>query len=128
MERLTERYMDVEAYVKRKDVVKLCDRYIGSAIDKLADYEDAEEEGRFVRLLCKPGDTVYLLHEGICKAEIAKVEFKKSAMVGKLYFAEPVGRRGSLYRYCDSDFGVVIFLTREAAEQRKAELERGGVT
>lgn len=32
---------------------------IGDAIDKLADYEDAEEQGLLFRSPCKVGDTVY---------------------------------------------------------------------
>lgn len=32
---------------------------VGEAIDKLAAYEDAEEQGRIVILPCKLGDTVY---------------------------------------------------------------------
>lgn len=31
------------------------------ALDKLAAYEDAEEQGRHVKLPCKVGDTVYLI-------------------------------------------------------------------
>lgn len=30
-------------------------------MEKLADYEDAEEQGRLVKLPCKVGDTVYLI-------------------------------------------------------------------
>lgn len=33
--------------------------YQGEAIDRLAEYEDAEEQGLLVRLPCKVGDTVY---------------------------------------------------------------------
>ena len=34
-----------------------------SAIQRLADYEDAEEQGLLVRLPCKAGDTVYVIDE-----------------------------------------------------------------
>lgn len=34
---------------------------ISKAIDKLADYEEAEEQGLLLRLPCKVGDTVYKL-------------------------------------------------------------------
>lgn len=46
----------------------------GDAADKLADYEDAEEQGLLVRLPCKVGDTVYRIcpkcnpkHDGSCE-------------------------------------------------------------
>ena len=35
--------------------------YWGEAVDRLAEYEDAEAEGRLVVLPCKVGDTVYQL-------------------------------------------------------------------
>ena len=33
--------------------------YCGAAIDKLAEYEDLEEQGRLLILPCKEGDTIY---------------------------------------------------------------------
>lgn len=38
-----------------------------SAIQRLADYEDAEEQGRLVRLPCKIGDIVYFLHGNVAE-------------------------------------------------------------
>lgn len=35
--------------------------FIGAAIDKLSEYETAEEEGRMVVLPCSPKDTLYFL-------------------------------------------------------------------
>ena len=58
MERLTERIDNVPdgesgVWVKQHDYI--------SAAEKLADYEDAEEQGLLLRLPCKVGDTVWVV-------------------------------------------------------------------
>lgn len=52
MERLTYRGKDNRAY---------CDYGTRDIINKLAKYEDAEEQGSLLRLPCKVGDTVYAI-------------------------------------------------------------------
>ena len=57
MERLTERYDiapdgESDAWVKQHDYI--------SAVRKLCDYEDLEEQGLLVKLPCKVGDIVYV--------------------------------------------------------------------
>ena len=59
MERLTERIDNVPdgesgVWVKQHDYI--------SAAEKLADYEDAEEQGLLLLLPCKIGDMVYCFH------------------------------------------------------------------
>ena len=58
MERLTRRE-DGEIYIKCTDDRLDEADVILKALNKLADYEDAEESGLFVWLPSKPGDTVY---------------------------------------------------------------------
>ena len=55
MERLTVRSFDGIAHAK-------CVSYY-DIIDKLAEYEEAEEQGLLLRLPCKIGDTVYVICE-----------------------------------------------------------------
>lgn len=38
------------------------ENYCGAAIDKLATYENLEEDGRLVVLPCKIGDTIYIVN------------------------------------------------------------------
>lgn len=52
------------------------------ALEKLADYEDAEEQGRLVMLPCKVGDTIYILggdvkngYETVKKTHVEEVPF-----------------------------------------------------
>ena len=75
------------------------------AMEKLADYEDAEEQGRYVKLPCKVGDTVYLI-----KNSEKIVERKADMMfIGVLW----------------EEFGKEWFPTRDEAEAKLKEL-RGG--
>lgn len=72
MERLTERYVPnnekkgiigikvFESENKMPFVKVLSGEYLYPAIEKLADYEELEEQGLLVRLPCKVGDVVYV--------------------------------------------------------------------
>jgi len=77
------------------------------AFERLAQYEDAKEEGRLVELPCKVGSKVY------------EPETDESARVDsvEIYFHTHMGA------YTLDDFGetVFVFLTREEAEQALRE-------
>lgn len=60
MERLTKRNSDGVACSAKPFEISTFDM-----VDKLAAYEDAEEQGRFVKLPCKVGDTFFFLSETI---------------------------------------------------------------
>lgn len=72
MERLTERYIPnnekkgivgikvFESENKMPLVKVLSGEYLYPAIEKLAEYEDLEEQGLLVRLPCKVGDIIYV--------------------------------------------------------------------
>lgn len=74
MERLTERYDitpdgESDVWVKQHDYI--------SAMRKLCDYEDLEEQGLLVRLPCKVGTEVFVIFPGInhyAKCQIKKIE------------------------------------------------------
>lgn len=56
--------------------------FIGKAIDKLAEYENAEEEGRLIILPCKPGITLYVLRKKYTKCSRYNEEFDESSCCG----------------------------------------------
>lgn len=63
MERLT--YRPANPYISKTsgELVKAYSDYsTREIINRLADYEDMEENGRIVILPCKVGDTVYVIH------------------------------------------------------------------
>ena len=51
------------------------------AMEKLADYEDAEEQGRLIKLPCKIGDIIYRVNAGakepVIKMRVLQVHFKE---------------------------------------------------
>ena len=91
---------------------------ISKAIDKLADYEDAEEQGLLLRLPCKVGDTVYRLIPKTYR-HIEPLKVRKFVICEKgLCF---VTEKTTINYSCD-EFGKIIFLTKEEAEQKLAEI------
>ena len=87
---------------------------VTAALDKLAAYEDAEAEGRLVRLPCAVGDTVYSVYRGAI--EETKVQVITISQYG-LEFQD--GFHGNWVFHTDS-IGKTVFLTREeAAEARR---------
>ena len=146
MERLTERTA-VGILVKEdygKEVLKtLCSCYGEKpnphysnceegycAMEKLADYEDAEEQGRLVILPCKVGDKIFLDFAGFGK-DVDKFTVKD--------FHLDCFKDGETTLFCDyesndktlsgqidvMEFGKTVFLTQAEAEAKLKEL-RGG--
>lgn len=132
MERLTERIDNVPdgesgVWVKGHDYV--------SAAEKLAEYEELEEQGRLIKLPCKIGDDVWFVpsqtnyklnilnhhreENKICHQKVARITFS----------------RNGWYLECDKDLEYAIdhilldkmyketwFLTRTEAESKLKEL------
>ena len=73
-ERLTKRkYGNIVPKNKEIDCSCFCNncsqgtgncRYIKNMVEKLAEYEDLEEQGLLLRLPCKVGDKAYYVHKG----------------------------------------------------------------
>lgn len=124
MERLTERMENVpdgesNVWVKNHDYIK--------ASEKLAEYEDLEEQGLLVRLPCKVGTEVFCYFPGdshYTKCQIKKIEICQSIFGNICYFAESVVQRGRCCRYYDNEFGKFLFLTREEAEKKLEEMKK----
>lgn len=109
---------------------------IREVLNKLAEYEDLEEQGKLLKLLCAVGDTVY----HICTLKNGESEIIEM----KVGCLEPFGairnHKGgcevwNVYAETDYtkayfrffDFGKTVFLTYESAEAAlKAERKRGG--
>ena len=121
------------------------------AMEKLVAYEDAEEKGLLLRLPCKVGDTVYVdstmlpAHYEDLDSEVptyfparvvsfrfARLKCIKIAVTAKwLYkrldydtgFEDDYVENEKLLTYLLSSIGKKIFLTREEAEAKLAEME-----
>lgn len=89
---------------------------IDDVLEKLWNYENAEEEGLLLRLPCKPGDTVYYVckvYKKIFKDEIRTVKTKNGTVI-----IETVSN-GFMW---GSEFGKTLFLIDKEAEKALAEL------
>lgn len=134
MKRLTERYVPndekngisgikvFESKNKTPLVKVLSGEYLYPAIEKLATYEDLEEQGLLVRLPCNVGDDLYCIVNGEVKKlkvhyfgvqdfEITDIEFKYVDGFKIVRFVGEVGK--------------TVFLTREEAEKKLEEMENG---
>lgn len=133
MERLTERYIPndekkgiagIKVFESEKTIplVKvLSGEYLYPAIEKLATYEDLEEQGLLVRFPCKIGDTVYRVNAGakqpIIPMTVSEIHFlcykNERAVRFDAIGKEDMGE--SCYRL--EDIGRIVFLTHEEAEK-----------
>nr|DAJ92486.1 MAG TPA: hypothetical protein [Caudoviricetes sp.] len=118
MERLTNReYGEISCteYTSHCDACLDGDCHCGfveDMVEKLADYEDLEEQGRLIKLPCKVGDTVYKIDKVSNKIKQYKVIHFE---VSRVDF--------DTYNYCFlHHFGKTVFLTKEEAEAKLKEL------
>ena len=92
---------------------------IDDVIDKLAEYEGLEEQGRLVKLPCKIGTEVYDITWWDNVQE--KVVIKGKAYHRTVY-KHKVTKLPFTYSDID-DFGKTVFLTKSEAEQKLKEME-----
>lgn len=144
MERLTERYVPndekngisgikvFESKNKTPLVKVLSGEYLYPAIEKLATYEDLEEQGLLVRLPVATGTNVYVVGSFLdciydyeyCEAtqkwkceEYVQCEYEK-----KKYYVKEI----KFTSIMKNSIGKSIFLTREEAEKKLEEMKKNG--
>lgn len=117
MERLTEYMGNGEDYESINPIdtpYEYGKANLQALINKLAAYEDAEEQGWLLRLPCKVGDTVYVIvGKNISKQKVQRATIGSE---GKIEFC--TSKRGfSLF-----DIRKTVFLTCEEAEAKLKEI------
>lgn len=132
MERLTNReYGEISCavYTSYCDVCRNSDCHcelVEGMIDKLADYEDLEEQGRLVKLPCKVGDKIFLDFAGFGK-DIDKFtvkDFHLDCFEGgeTTLFCDYESNDKTLSGQIDvMEFGKTVFLTKSEAEAKLKE-------
>lgn len=114
MDRLSKRYENGVAYIPGYPQTHGL-----LAIDKLAHFEDLQEQGRLIELPCAVGDilhdnvTSYMVEEFVIKEEYKSIivyTFKKIELASRRY-----------YSYSFDDLGKTVFLAKSEAEK---ELKR----
>ena len=89
------------------------------AIEKLADYEDAEEQGLLLRLPCKVGTSVYMVAQD-CGGDT--LDCMRGDCEGCPYLYSFVEENTFEVYMCD-EVGKTVFLTQAEAEQKLKEME-----
>lgn len=101
-----------------------------NVLQKLADYEDLEEQGRLIKLPCKVGDTVWDNDFGRpCAYTITAFSFGEC----EEYICEPVTTKETVFYYAnssgsitgsfaESEIGKSVFLNKSEAEAKLKEL------
>lgn len=127
MERLTYKAPDSEmVWFKDKErLFEPCEMSAHQsrlAIAKLAAYEDAEEQGLLLRLPYPLGtERIYFIDKS--DMEIYELDGRKIE-VSLRDISEDVMYTIDCYDFLHEDFGEVVFLTREEAEAKLAEMEK----
>lgn len=113
-------YMSYDCKLKEGNVL------LKSALDKLADYEDLEKQGRLVKLPCKVGDTVYAIGFNNNKPIIYESVVLSILITEKeIAFNVKVDEFEINLQLKQSMFDKTVFLTKSEAEAKLKEL-RGG--
>lgn len=123
MERLTRRSANgTSVYATPSGEPVKWENNYHNVLQKLADYEDLEEQGFLLRLPCKLGDTIYsIANDG--KIYPVKATREVRIVNGVLHIICESCRYSDLVSY--DDIGKTIFLTKSEAEAKLKEL-RGG--
>lgn len=122
--RLTYRDNSLPRKSKEGGLIEAYSDYdVRSIINRLAAYEDAEEQGRLVVLPCKVGDVIYRLDNS---------KIKKARVVGMRFNASGL-RITYHYNYmgcCEGEgiFGETVFINREDAGKALEERSGNGTT
>ncbi len=94
---------------------------ISDVIDKLAYYEDLEENGRLVKLPCKLGDTVYVpTRDFISELRIIHITISKNNTF--FHWMLNAGIYPNLDGFSVDKIGKTVFFTKSEAEAKLKEL------
>ena len=99
---------------------------IDDVIDKLAEYEGLEEQGRLVKLPCKVGDVVYYVCDNrVMSSEVLSVKYHAEAENHGVFIRErlAVDFEGIPAEIDFNTIGKTVFLTQSEAEQKLKEME-----
>lgn len=83
----------------------------GEAVDRLAEYENADVEGRMIVLPCKIGDTVWVIRN------FKGNKHPQLGVVSEMYFCKDMTLQIVVKYIGRGEFGKTIFHTLEEAEQ-----------
>lgn len=100
----------------------------GVHADKLAEYEDLEEQNKLLKLPCAVGDTVYYADNEyyftVLPVKVDEISIMESnAILYKCLLFDGNGDVETQFDFDKDDFGKTVFLTRQEAEDKPEEME-----
>ena len=108
--------VDDESYCKNQNNdCYTCE--LGRQLAKLADYEDAEEQGVLLRLPCRIGDTMWTIRR------YRGVRHVQQGIVNEIFFNSKMRLIIVIKHVARGEFGETVFLTQAEAEKALAEME-----
>lgn len=140
MERLTKRYIDEDDGIKSIGIFNGCIVpeicFEGErgyrVVDKLATYEDLEEQGLLVRLPANKNKEIYIISSRWTVCSECGSRFDEYSCVGceykcdskKEHYVRPTYLSSINVSTYANQFGKTIFLTREEAEKKLEEMKK----
>lgn len=93
---------------------------VGHAVDKLAEYEDLEEQGKLLKLPCAVGDMVYVKMQSgeYAEAEVRDFTYFLTCGFCIVVTSDKFDKQNIPF----SEFGKTVFLSREEAEDALKEV------
>ena len=125
---VAEKHKNDRKFTGQTVITDMCNDIIPK-LEKLAEYETAEIEGRLVVLPCKVGDAVYtiedkyyehLYHKGIQKGHVCRFEYDKEWFA---WIYIDGCNKDLQIAYKIRNFNKTVFLAREEAEKAMKEKE-----
>lgn len=119
MERLTDSNKEIPILVDNAE-------YWLKAYFKLKDYEELEEQGRLLKLLCNRGDEVYFIKSAFSLAHFP-IKAKITRICGvdcdnNVMYVSNTEYNGIDRHFKQSDIGKTVFLTKSEAKKKLEEL------
>lgn len=129
MERLTEKISEYIQCNNNECRLSYCDReceHYKRMVNKLAEYEDAEEQGLLLRLPCRMGDTLYQpIYSNIYDYKVTGLYFDIVRNKWMLEVSYEINDEWYKTTCNFESIGKTVFLTKEEAEQALEQMKAG---
>lgn len=121
MDRLTKRNTDGTVGISELRYYNYDD--FQKMAQKLAEYEDLEEQGLLLRLPCKVGDTVWFVgNKFVSDYEVRRFIIDETG-IDAIQVAKTVNGTDYWNSFSTDDIGEIVFLTKSEAKQKLNEME-----
>lgn len=121
-----ESLMEAEKNMFKWDVLRHLRDFAENYRERIKEYQQLEEKGRLLKLLCNRGDEVYFIKSAFSLAHFP-IKAKITRICGvdcdnDVMYVSNTEYNGIDRRFKQSDIGKTVFLTKSAAEAKLKEL------